>query len=150
MGGIKLDYLRIMILSMLPITELRGSIPIGIAMGLDPVGVYIFSVLGSTLVAVPLTLTFRHILAFLRKKNLLKGLVGKIDRKIDSGMKRLKSASIIGIILFVGIPLPTTGTWTASAIASILKMRIKSTILGVLVGNLFAGILVSAISLHLI
>jgi len=103
---------------MVPVTELRGAIPIGIAMGLNPFGVYILSVIGSTLVSIPLVLTFRQIMEFLKRKKLFVKIVEKIDRKIDSSMKKLKSATIIGIIIFVGIPLPTTGTWTASAIAS--------------------------------
>lgn len=145
-----MGYLHIMIMSMVPITELRGAIPIGIALGLDPIGVYIASVIGSTLVSIPLILTFRHIINFLRTKRLFEGLVSKVDRKIDSGMKRLKNVSILGIILFVGVPLPTTGTWTASAIASILKIRIKNAFLGVLLGNMMAGVLVSLLSLHII
>ena len=139
-----------MILSMVPITELRGAIPIGISQKLDPIGVYISSVLGSTIVSVPLILTFRHILKFLKSITMLKGIVKKIDNKIEAGMRKLKSVSILGIILFVGVPLPTTGTWTASAIASILHMRIKNALWGVLIGNMMSGIIVSAISLHLI
>ena len=77
-------------------------------------------------------------------------LVKKVDSKIETGMKRLKSISILGIILFVGIPLPTTGTWTAAAIASILKIRIKTSLLGVLIGNMMSGIIISLISLHII
>ncbi len=145
-----MEYIKIMILSMIPITELRGAIPIGIAQDLNPIGVYIASVLGSTMVSVPLILTFRHVLEFLKSITMFEGLVKKIDNKIDSGMKKLKSVSILGIILFVGVPLPTTGTWTASAIASILHMRIKSVLWGVLIGNMMSGIIVSAISLHLI
>ncbi|MCC0784534.1 small multi-drug export protein [Clostridioides sp. ES-S-0108-01] len=149
-GGNSLGYLHILILSMVPVTELRGAIPIGIAMGLNPIWVYVFSVIGSTLVSIPLILTFRHILQFLRGKKLFKGIADIIDRKINSRMKKLKSVSIIGIILFVGIPLPTTGTWTASAIASILKMRIKDAFMGVFLGNLLSGVIVSALSLHII
>ncbi|WP_042271229.1 COG2426 family protein [[Clostridium] dakarense] len=145
-----MKYLHIMILSMLPISELRGAIPIGIALDLNPIGVYIVSVIGSTLVSIPLILTFRHIIHFLKRKNLFKVIVSKIDKKIESGTKKLKNVSIVGIILFVGIPLPTTGTWTASAIASILKMRIKSALLGVLIGNMMAGAIVSALALHII
>lgn len=59
-----MKYLKIMILSMLPVAELRGAIPIGIAMNLNPIGVYIVSVVGSTLVSIPLILTFRHIIHF--------------------------------------------------------------------------------------
>ncbi|MBC5995857.1 small multi-drug export protein [Romboutsia hominis] len=135
---------------MIPVTELRGAIPIGIAMDLNPIGVYIASVVGSTLVSIPLVLTFRHIMQFLKEKGLFLKLLNKIDRKIHSGMKRMKQVSIFGIILFVGIPLPTTGTWTASAIASILKMRIKDAFIGVLIGNMMAGIIMSLLSLHII
>ena len=145
-----MNYFKVMLLSMFPITELRGAIPIGIALDLNPIGVYIASVIGSTLVSIPLILTFRHILEFLKHRKILEGLVAKVDRKIDSGMKRLKNVSILGIILFVGVPLPTTGTWTASAIASILKMRIKNAFLGVLLGNMMAGVIVILLSLHII
>ena len=143
-------YLEIMLLAMLPLTELRGAIPIGIAMDLNPIGVYIASVIGSTIVSIPLIFTFRHILNFFRNIDIFLPLVKNVDSKIESGMKRLKSISILGIILFVGIPLPTTGTWTAAAIASILKMRIKTSLLGVLIGNMMSGIIVSLISLHII
>ena len=145
-----LGYLEIMLLAMRPLTELRGAIPIGIAMDLNPIAVYIASVIGSTIVSIPLILTFRHILNFFRNIDIFLPLVKKVDSKIESGMKRLKSISILGIILFVGIPLPTTGTWTAAAIASILKMRIKTSLLGVLIGNMMSGIIVSLISLHII
>ena len=145
-----MGYLEIMLLAMLPLTELRGAIPIGIAMDLNPIAVYIASVIGSTIVSIPLILTFRHILNFFRNIDIFLPLVKKVDSKIETGMKRLKSISILGIILFVGIPLPTTVTWTAAAIASILKMRIKTSLLGVLIGNMMSGIIVSLISLHII
>lgn len=135
---------------MIPVTELRGAIPIGIAMDLNPTRVYIVSVLGATLVSIPLILTFRHIINFFRGISMFEGLVKTIDKKIDLGMKRLKNVSILGIIIFVGVPLPTTGTWTASAIASILKMRLKTALLGVLLGNMMSGIIVSALALHII
>ena len=129
-----MDYLNILFLSMMPVTELRGAIPIGIAMNLDPLGVYAASVIGSSLISIPLILTFRHILSFIRGISFLKNISKKIDNKIEASMKKLKSASVLGIILFVGIPLPTTGSWTASAIASILHMRIRDAFIGIVLG----------------
>jgi len=145
-----LGYLHILVLSMIPVTELRGAIPIGVAMNLNIVGVYIVSVIGSTLVSIPLVLCFRNIINFLRDKGLFLGIIKKLDNKIERGIKKMKNVSILGIILFVGIPLPTTGTWTASAIASILHMRLKDAFIGVLIGNLISGIIVSLISLQII
>ena len=113
-----MNYLRIMFLSMVPVTELRGAIPIGIALDLNPIGVYMSSVIGSTLVAIPLVLAYRHIVKYLRDKRIFVGLLNRVDNKIETSMKKMKAASFLGIILFVGIPLPTTGTWTAAASAS--------------------------------
>ena len=135
---------------MMPVTELRGAIPIGIAMDLDPIGVFAASVIGSSLISIPLILTFRHILSFIRGISFLKSFAQKIDNKIETSMKKLKSASVLGIILFVGIPLPTTGSWTASAIASILHMRIRDAFIGVVLGNMMAGVIVTGISMHII
>lgn len=145
-----MEYLRIMVLSMVPVTELRGAIPIGIALNLNPIGVYITSVLGSTLVAIPLVLTYRHIVKFLRDRKIFISILNKIDNKIEISMKKMKAVSIIGIILFVGIPLPTTGTWTAAAIASILRMRLKEAISGIFIGNILSGLIVSLLSYHII
>ena len=145
-----MDYLNILFLSMMPVTELRGAIPIGIAMNLDPLGVYAASVIGSSLISIPLILTFRHILSFIRGISFLKNISKKIDNKIEASMKKLKSASVLGIILFVGIPLPTTGSWTASAIASILNMRIRDAFIGIVLGNMMAGVIVTGISMHII
>lgn len=149
LGG-NVEYLRILILSMIPVTELRGAIPIGIALDLNPIGVYIASVIGSTLVSVPLVLTYRHIVQFMRDKKIFIKLLNKIDHKIENSMKKMKAASLVGIILFVGIPLPTTGTWTAAAIASILRMRVVEAFCGVFIGNCLSGIIVSLISYHII
>ena len=145
-----MGYLHILVLSMVPVTELRGAIPIGIAMDLNPVGVYIASVIGSTLVSIPLVLCFRNIINFLRDNGLFLGTIKKLDNKIERGIKKMKNVSILGIILFVGIPLPTTGTWTASAIASILHMRLKDAFAGVLIGNLMSGVIVSLLSYQII
>lgn len=145
-----MDYLNILFLSMMPVTELRGAIPIGIAMDLDPIGVYTASVIGSSLISIPLILTFRHILSFIRDISFLKNIAKKIDNKIELSMKKMKSASVLGIILFVGVPLPTTGSWTASAIASILHMRIRDSFLGIIIGNMMAGLIVTGISMHII
>lgn len=145
-----MDYLTIMFMSMIPVIELRGAIPIGIASGLDPIYVYIVCVIGSTLVSIPLIITFRTILQELKKNKLFYKIGNKIDHTINNRMKKLKSMTIIGIIIYVGIPLPTTGSWTASAITSVLRMRIKDALTGVLLGNMLAGTIVSFLTLQIV
>lgn len=145
-----MEYLKIMILSMVPITELRGAIPIGMALKLNPIGVYLSSVIGSTLVAIPLVLAYRHVVKFFKEKNMFLFLLRRVDNKIETSMKKMKAASFIGIILFVGIPLPTTGTWTAAAIASILRMRLIEALSGIFIGNILSGFIVSLLSYHIL
>ena len=86
----------------------------------------------------------------MREKKIFLSLLNKIDRKIKISMKKMKAASFIGIILFVGIPLPSTGTWTAAAIASILRMRLVEALSGIFIGNMLAGLIVSLLSYHII
>ena len=145
-----MEYLKIMILSMVPITELRGAIPIGMALKLNPIGVYLSSVIGSTLVAIPLVLAYRHVVKFFKEKNMFLFLLRRVDNKIETSMKKMKAASFIGIILFVGIPLTTTGTWTAAAIASILRMRLIEALSGIFIGNILSGLIVSLLSYHIL
>lgn len=144
-----LEYIKLMFLSMVPIIELRGAIPLGIAMKLNPVYVYIFSLIGSTLIAIPIVILFRNIIDYLRHKKYFNKIIRWIDRQIEGKAKKLKAVSIIGIILFVGVPLPTTGSWSAAALASIFKMRIRDALIGIFIGNSIAGIIMCAISLHL-
>ena len=72
-----------------------------------------------------------------------------MDAKIESRAKKLKAASILGLIVFVGVPLPTTGSWSGSALASIFKMGIKNALFGVFIGNTIAGAIILGVSLHI-
>lgn len=145
-----MEYIKLMFFSMIPVIELRGAIPLGIAMDLHPIYLYLFCLLGSTIVAIPIVLVFRQVIDYLRHRKYFNKIVRWIDNKIDGRAKKLKSVSIIGLILFVGVPLPTTGSWSAAALASIFKMRIKDALMGIFIGNAMAGILVSGLALHII
>ena len=145
-----MEYIKLMFFSMVPVIELRGAIPLGIAMDLHPIYLYLFCLLGSTIVAIPIVLVFRQVIDYLRHRKYFNKIVRWIDNKIDGRAKKLKSASIIGLILFVGVTLPTTGSWSAAALASIFKMRIKDALTGIFIGNAMAGIIVSALAMHII
>lgn len=138
-----------MFLSMIPIVELRGSIPLGIAMDLKPVYLYIFCLIGSSLVSIPVVLVFRQVIDYLRHRKYFNQVIRWVDRKIEGRAKKLKAASIIGLIIFVGVPLPTTGSWSAAALASIFKMRIKDALLGIFIGNAIAGAIMLTVSMHI-
>ena len=144
-----MEYIKLMLLSMLPIIELRGSIPLGIAMDLKPLYVYIACLIGSSLVSIPVVLIFRQVIEFFRHRKYFNIVIRWIDAKIERRAKKLKAASILGLIIFVGVPLPTTGSWSGAALASIFKMRIKDALLGVFIGNIIAGAIMLGVSLHI-
>ena len=147
-----LDYLLVFFISMVPLIELRGAIPIGIGMGLETLPTIIVSVIGNML-PVP-------IIYFFARKFLLWGarqrFIGKICNFFvvkgeRAGQKLVAKAGrgglFIALMLFVGIPLPGTGAWTGALGASFLNMGIKSTALSVSLGVIIAGIIMATVSL---
>ena len=108
-----------MIISIVSIIELRGAIPLGIAMNLNQLYVYISCLIGLSLVSAPVVLIFRQVIDFFRHRKYFNIVIRLIDTKIESCDKKLKTASILGLIVFVGVPIPTTASWSESALASI-------------------------------
>lgn len=143
-----MEYIKILFLSMIPIIELRGAIPMGIAVGLNPIYLYIVCVLGSSIISVPVVLIFRQLIDYLRHRKYFNQLIRWIDIKIEGRAKKLKGASILGLVAFVGVPLPTTGSWSGAALASIFKMRIVDSLIGIFIGNAIAGAIILAVSMH--
>ena len=144
-----MDYIKLMLISMVPVIELRGAIPLGIAMDLNPIYVYISCLVGSSIVSIPVVLVFRQVIDYLRHRKYFNIVIRWMDAKIEHRAKKLKAASILGLIVFVGVPLPTTGSWSGATLASIFKMRIKDSLFGVFIGNAIAGAIVLGVSLHL-
>ena len=143
-----MEYLKLFFLSMIPIVELRGAIPLGIAMVLKPIYVYIGCIIGSSIISVPVVLMFRQVIDYLRYRKYLNKVIRWIDKKIEGRAKKLKAASIIGLVVFVGVPLPTTGSWSGAALASIFKMRVVESLLGIFIGNAIAGAIMLTVSMH--
>lgn len=143
-----MEYIKLFFLSMVPVIELRGSIPLGIAMRLNPIYIYMICVIGSSIISVPVVLMFRQVIDYLRHRKYFNKIIRWIDKKIAGRAKKLKAASIIGLIVFVGVPLPTTGSWSGSALASIFKMRVVESLLGIFIGNAIAGAVILAVSMH--
>ena len=145
-----MEYIKLFFLSMIPIVELRGAIPLGIAMDLSPMYLYIVCVIGSSIISVPVVLMFRQVIDYLRHIKYFNKVIRWVDKKIERRAKTLKVANIIGQIIFVGVPLPTTGSWSGSALASIFKMRIVESLLGIFIGNAIAGAIMLTVSMHVV
>ena len=140
------SYLSVFLVSILPIVELRGAVPFGIGMGLDWRLVYLVSVIGNCLPAPFIILFLRKILEYLKTTKYFSGFANWLH---DRSMKKAKDVTkykMLGLFLFVAIPLPGTGAWTGSAIAALLNMRLKDALPSVVLGVICAGILMLGIS----
>lgn len=142
-------YFWVFLLAATPIIELRGAIPAGVAIGINPWVVYFLSVLGSTLPAPFLILFFRRVLEFLEARGLFKGFTNFLHQHIQAKSTKLKSATVFGLFVFVAIPLPSTGAYTGSVLASILDIRLKYAFPAILLGNMTAGLIMMTLS-HII
>jgi len=137
----------VFMMSMIPVVELRGAIPMGLALGLSPLHSTILSFIGC-MVPVPFILFgIRPVFDYLRQTKLFRGLVERLtNRSLTKHGHKIQKYGAIGLMIFVGIPLPGTGVWSASLIAALLDVRFKWAFPAILVGNLIAGIIVMLLS----
>ena len=127
--------------------ELRASIPMGCGMGLPAWQVYIAAVVGNMLPVPFIVLFIRRIFDFLRKHWAWLGrLVDRIEARAMKKSDRVRQFEILGLMLFVAIPLPGTGAWTGGLIAALLDIRLKRSIPTIFLGVLIAGAIMTAIS----
>lgn len=138
--------LAVFIVSMMPIVELRGAIPFGVSLGMNWREVYLISVIGNILPVPFIILFFRPLIEYFEKTKLFGKLASKLRKRTNSKIEGMNKYKMLGLFLFVAIPLPGTGAWTGAAIAGLLKMRIKHSFLPIFFGVLVAGILMMGIS----
>ncbi|WP_304401832.1 small multi-drug export protein [uncultured Clostridium sp.] len=138
----------VFIISLLPILELRGGLLAAALIGLDPVKSYIISIIGNVLPVPFILLLITKILVWMKKSKIkfLNKFASWLDEKVEKHKGQIEKFGYLGIILFVGIPLPGTGAWTGSLIASVLNMDKKKTFLAVLVGIFMASIIMMLVS----
>jgi uncharacterized membrane protein len=134
--------------SVLPVIELRGAIPLGLGMGLGLWESFILAFIGSCLPVPILVFFFKPIMAWLRKTKLFRRFAEWLQRRTErhSSKVKVRKYTLLGLFIFVAIPIPTTGVWTGSMIASFLDIRAKHAIPVIMAGNLAAGIIVLAVS----
>ncbi len=145
------DYLWVFIVSMVPLIEIRGAVPIGTKLGLPLLNVMIVSVIGNML-PVPVIYFFaRKVLEWGKDKPVIGGFFTFCLEKGKKGGEKLTEKAgrglFVALFLFVGIPLPGTGAWTGTLAASILDMGFKKSVIAVMLGVLLAGIIMLVLSL---
>lgn len=136
-----------MLVSMIPIIELRGGIPFGVAMGLPYHLAFPFAVVGNVLPAPFIIVYIRKIFLLMRRYlPKLNSMVDKLETKAHLKGQQVSKYKYIGLWLFVAIPLPGTGAWTGSLAAAFLDMRLKKAFPAVFLGVITAGCIMLALT----
>lgn len=133
--------------SMVPLIELRGAIPIATGMELSPWVAIPVAMVGN-LIPIPFIILFiKKIFAWMRKISpKLNHVVDKLEAKAEKNKAKVLKYAFWGLALFVGIPLPGTGAWTGALVAAMLDMPLKKAFPSIVLGVLIAGIIISSIS----
>ena len=130
--------------SMMPVLELRGAIPVGVAHGLDLWTAIGVSIIGN-LVPVPFIIIFiRNIFAWMKKTSKkFHALVEKLENRAEEKSEVVLKYAFWGLVVLVAIPLPGTGAWTGALVAALLNMRLKKAFPAIALGVLIAAVIVA-------
>lgn len=139
--------LTTLFVSMIPVIELRGAIPIGVGLGL-PYWVSVLVSLIGNIIPVPFIIIFiKAIFAWIRKvMPKLDGFVTKLEQRAEKKRATVEKYAFWGLFLFVAIPLPGTGAWTGALIAAMMDMPLKKAFPSVALGVITAAIIVTTVT----
>ena len=136
-----------MLVSMIPVIELRGGLPFGVALGLPYYLAFPAAVIGNLIPPPFIIVYIRRIFELMRRYlPWLNGVVDKLERKAHLKRRTVSKYKYLGLILFVAVPLPGTGAWTGSLAAAFLDMPLRKALPSVFVGVLIAGVAISMLT----
>lgn len=142
-----IQLLTTFLVSMVPVIELRGAIPVGVAAGVPLWQAILISIIGN-MIPVPFIILFiKKIFAWMRgKSERLNAVVEKMEAKADKNVEKVTRYEFWGLFLFVAIPLPGTGAWTGSLVAALLDMKLRKALPPIYLGILGAAVIISFVT----
>ena len=142
------EFCYTLMFSMLPIVELRGGIPLGVGMGL-PLPLAVTAAVIGNMLPVPFIILFiRRIYLWLQRRiPPLRGLLGRLERRVEEKKDLVLRYQFWGLLLLVAVPLPGTGAWTGAMVAAVMDLRIKRAVPAIFGGVLLAAAVVTAITM---
>lgn len=136
------DILKTLFIGMLPVLEIRGAIPVGVAAGIDPWSAFFIGFVGNMLPVPFLILLTRKIIDWMKKHHIFDKLTSFLEHKGSQKAQTVQKYSFWGLFILVAIPLPGTGAWTGALVASLLDMRLKRALPAIAMGVIVAGLIV--------
>ena len=145
------EFCFTILVSMIPIVELRGGIPFGAAAGLSVPAAYLAAVIGN-LLPVPFIIVYiRRIFQWMRRHfPRLDRMVDALERKAHLKGRLITRYKYLGLFLFVAIPLPGTGAWTGALAAAFLDMPLRRAIPAITLGVMTAGVVISILTFGIV
>jgi len=135
--------------AMVPVLELRGAIPVGVAAGLPPAVACVVAIVGN-LVPVPLImLLVRRVFDWLRHTAFFGPKLAWLEKRAHLKGRIVRKYRLPGLVILVGIPLPGTGAWTGALVAALLDIRMRHAIPAILLGLVIAGAITTAVTMGL-
>lgn len=135
---------RILILAAIPILEQKAAIPVGVIAGLPIWEVYILTLIGAVIPSPFIIWFIEHIFEFLKRYPIMEKVVTKFETKARGKSGNIQKYKLLGLFMFVAIPLPGTGVWTGSLAAVLLGLEKKSAVMAVFMGAVVCGLLILA------
>lgn len=141
------EFLFTLLVSMIPIIELRGGIPFGVALGLPYPAAFCAAVLGNLLPVPFIIIYIRQVFQWLRAHfPRLDGMLDSLERKAHLKGRKVNQYKYLGLTIFVGIPLPGTGAWTGALAAAFLDMPLRKALPSILLGVILAGCIMTGLT----
>ena len=142
------EVLALFIVSVIPFIELRAAIPFGIlVLGMPWYEAFLISFISNCLPIPFVILLARPVFAWLKKTKMFSGFAHRFEEKMMKKSEKVTKYKLIGLFLFVAVPLPGTGAYSGSVIAALLNMRLKKSFVSIAAGVFVAGIIVTILSL---
>ncbi|MDD3088430.1 MAG: small multi-drug export protein [Candidatus Omnitrophica bacterium] len=139
--------LAVFVLAAMPVSELRGAIPMGIAFGIPPVKTFLVAFAGNMLPVIPLLFLFHPISERLRKIPVFSRFFDWLENRTRKKSDLIERFEAIGLMLFVAVPLPMTGAWTGCIAATLFRIHFRYAFPAVTAGVAIAGIVITLLSL---
>lgn len=144
------DLIKVLLVAMLPISEIRGGLPLALYLGFDPVEAYMIALIGNIMPIPVLLVLLDFLISLATKIGFVKRVYGKILERVEKKKGIVERYGYLGLMLFVSVPLPITGAWTGVLIASLLQLDRMKSFFSITVGVCIAGVIVLLASLGVI
>jgi len=144
--GLPKEWITIIIAG-LPIAELRGAIPVALAMGFSPVKALILSIIGNSIFIIPTLFLLEPVSNALMRFKPWKRFFDWFSKRTKANGELIQKYEALGLMLFVAVPLPMTGAWSGCIAASLFRIKFRYAFPAIFLGVVIAGLIVTAVCL---